>query len=273
MQCYAWAKLFLQSAKWQLANLQQNCVTSHTHTHTTIYRPSWILSRTTPVSQHQEGKTDLNLVEQEIVSGSGISWAICKSAPHPRQPRQHPITQFFTGQMPFLPPNRQCQYKIFLERLFCTPSLAAPKGNCPVCPPGYITSSSWQFLSPRQQDRLPSLPKQDRPSFHSPLSDDPIHSASTEAACKTSPVSTSMADCMHSGLLHSRHLPAVRWANTSIVFTMEHNASVISAMTLCVSQAIIILKWQNGFLLFFWHRGFPQLIPHCVIRKFSPLQK
>ena len=25
------------------------------------------------------------LLEQEIVSGSDISWAICKSAPHPRQ--------------------------------------------------------------------------------------------------------------------------------------------------------------------------------------------
>jgi len=31
------------------------------------------------------------------------------SAPHPRQPRQHPTTQFFTGRMPFLPPNQQRQ--------------------------------------------------------------------------------------------------------------------------------------------------------------------
>ena len=31
------------------------------------------------------------------------------SAPHPRQPRQHPTTQFFTGRMPFLIPNQQCQ--------------------------------------------------------------------------------------------------------------------------------------------------------------------
>ena len=29
------------------------------------------------------------------MSGSGICWAICKSAPHPRQPRQHRTTQFF----------------------------------------------------------------------------------------------------------------------------------------------------------------------------------
>jgi len=43
------------------------------------------------------------------VGGSGICWAICKPAPHPRQPRQHPTTQFFTGRMPFLPPNQQRQ--------------------------------------------------------------------------------------------------------------------------------------------------------------------
>jgi len=43
------------------------------------------------------------------VSGSGI-WAICKSALCSRQkPCQHPTTQFFTGRMPFLPPNQQCQ--------------------------------------------------------------------------------------------------------------------------------------------------------------------
>jgi len=43
------------------------------------------------------------------VSGSVISWAICKSAPRSRQTRQHPTTQFFTGRMPFLPPNQHRQ--------------------------------------------------------------------------------------------------------------------------------------------------------------------
>ena len=44
------------------------------------------------------------------MGGSGISWTICKSfAPHSRQPRQYPITQFFTGRMLFLTPNQQCQ--------------------------------------------------------------------------------------------------------------------------------------------------------------------
>ena len=51
------------------------------------------------------------LLKQETASGSGISWAICKSAPHSRQitmPAPH-HSSFFTGQMPFLPPNQQHQ--------------------------------------------------------------------------------------------------------------------------------------------------------------------
>ena len=42
-------------------------------------------SGTTRVSQYQKSKTDLDLLKQETVSGSGISWAICKSAPSSRQ--------------------------------------------------------------------------------------------------------------------------------------------------------------------------------------------
>jgi len=54
-----------------------------------------------PVSWHHKGKTNLDLMEQETVSGSGISWAICKSAPWPRHN--------YASQMPFLPPNQQRQ--------------------------------------------------------------------------------------------------------------------------------------------------------------------
>jgi len=44
------------------------------------------------------------------VSGSGISWAICKSAPRSRQITiPAPTTLSFTGRMPFLPPNQQRQ--------------------------------------------------------------------------------------------------------------------------------------------------------------------
>jgi len=38
-----------------------------------------------PEKQNYYGKTNLDLLEEEIVSGSDISWAICKSAPRLRQ--------------------------------------------------------------------------------------------------------------------------------------------------------------------------------------------
>jgi len=51
------------------------------------------------------------LLKQETVSGSGISWAICKSASHPRADNHAstPPLSFFIGRMPFLSPNQQCQ--------------------------------------------------------------------------------------------------------------------------------------------------------------------
>ena len=44
------------------------------------------------------------------MSGSGISWAVCKSAPRSRQITTIvPHHSVFTGQMPILPPNQQRQ--------------------------------------------------------------------------------------------------------------------------------------------------------------------
>ena len=58
-----------------------------------------------------KGKTNLDLLEQERVSGSGISWVTCKSFAH--RPRQITMSahhhSVFTGRMPFLPLNQQCQ--------------------------------------------------------------------------------------------------------------------------------------------------------------------
>jgi len=50
---------------------------THAHTHArmhtqSFYGPLGLLSRTTRVSWHQKGKTNLDLLQQEIVSGSGI---------------------------------------------------------------------------------------------------------------------------------------------------------------------------------------------------------
>jgi len=61
----------------------------YTQKHTIVLLLFWNLSETTRVSRYQkgenqEGKTNLDLLEPEIVSGSSICWTICKSAPHPR---------------------------------------------------------------------------------------------------------------------------------------------------------------------------------------------
>ena len=70
------------------------------------------LSGTTWVSRYQIGIKPIWIsLEQETVSGSGISWAICKFAPRSSQittPVPH-RSVFFTGRMPFLPPNQQRQ--------------------------------------------------------------------------------------------------------------------------------------------------------------------
>ena len=82
-------------------------ITDTTHTHTFngpfLGLPGWAGTR--------KEKPIWILLKQETVSGSGISWAICKSAPRSRQittPAPQPLC-FFTGRMPFLPPNQQCQ--------------------------------------------------------------------------------------------------------------------------------------------------------------------
>jgi len=62
------------------------------------------------VNRYQKGKNNLDFSEAR---DSEWQWyqlghmQVCKY-PH-RQPHQHPTTQFFTGRMPFLPPNQQRQ--------------------------------------------------------------------------------------------------------------------------------------------------------------------
>ena len=79
---------------------------THTRTHTRLTAlcpglPWWASTR--------KVKPIWILLKQETVSASGISWAICKSAPRSRQiTTPAPPAQFFTGRMPFLPPNHQC---------------------------------------------------------------------------------------------------------------------------------------------------------------------
>jgi len=60
------------------------------------------------VSRHQKDKTNLDLLKQQTVSGSGISWAICKSAPCPREiTASATYNSVFYRLDAFLPPNQQ----------------------------------------------------------------------------------------------------------------------------------------------------------------------
>ena len=86
---------------------------SVTHTHTIVSWLFWTLSGTTQVSWYQkdkkqEDKTNLDLLEQEIVSGSGISWVICKSAPWPRHittPASHHSVLYRPDTLPVAHPT------------------------------------------------------------------------------------------------------------------------------------------------------------------------
>jgi len=81
------------------------CRNTHTHPF------NGPLSGTTQVASTRKVKPIWILLKQETVSGSGISWAICKYAPHSRQiTMQAPHDSvYFTGRMPFLPPKQQSQ--------------------------------------------------------------------------------------------------------------------------------------------------------------------
>ena len=81
---------------------------SHTHTHTHQFNGS--LYGTTGWASTRKVKPIWILLKQEILSGSGISWAICKCATRSKQiTMPAPLHSVFTGRMPFLPPKQQRQ--------------------------------------------------------------------------------------------------------------------------------------------------------------------
>jgi len=88
--------------------------------HTTVLGPSSILSGTTRVSRHQKGKTNLDLLKQDIVNGSGISCAICKSAPWPRHiltPASHHSVFYMPDALPATQPTASKNWRHSSENL------------------------------------------------------------------------------------------------------------------------------------------------------------
>ena len=73
-------------------------------------------SGTTQVSRYQKGKTNLDFTEARDMSGSGISWDICKSAPHSRQittPAPHRSVFLQAGRPSCRPTNSVKALKAF----------------------------------------------------------------------------------------------------------------------------------------------------------------
>jgi len=85
--CGKMADQFWMPFGWWMESVRDECrpiTWIHTHTHTTVLLLFWNISRTTRVSRYQKGKTrkvetNQDLLEQEIVNGSGICWAICNA--------------------------------------------------------------------------------------------------------------------------------------------------------------------------------------------------
>jgi len=82
---------------------------TNTHTHTRPFNGPF--SGTTQVSQYQKGKTDLDFTEARAREwqwhqlGHMQVCILLQTDNHTSTP---PLS-FFTGRMPFLPPNQQCQ--------------------------------------------------------------------------------------------------------------------------------------------------------------------
>jgi len=91
-----------------LADTQQTA-SKHTHTHTHLFNGP--LSGTTLVSQYQKGKTNLYFTEAR---DSEWQWhqlghvQVCTSLQTDNHASTPPLS-FFTGRMPFLPPNQHRQ--------------------------------------------------------------------------------------------------------------------------------------------------------------------
>ena len=98
---------FLSHRHGQCTAMIQSDLVCITHTHTHLF--NGFFSRTTQVSRYHKGKTSLDFTE---ASDSEWKWhqlghmQVCTSLQTDNHARTPPLS-FFTGQMPFLPPNQQ----------------------------------------------------------------------------------------------------------------------------------------------------------------------
>ena len=94
---------------------------THTHTHTRLTALFPGLPRRAGT---RKVKPILILLKQETVSGSGISWAVCKSAPRSRQittPAPH-HSVFLQAGCPSCRPTNSVKALLYELAIFCQPS-------------------------------------------------------------------------------------------------------------------------------------------------------
>ena len=105
--------------------------TTDTHAHTGL---TVLFSGTTQVSRYQKAKPIWILLKQETASGSGISWAICKSAPRSGQtttPAPHHSVFYRPDALPAAQPTASKHRNDWHWEIFATGAgRSATSRNC-----------------------------------------------------------------------------------------------------------------------------------------------
>ena len=128
------------------------CSVTHTHTHP-FNGP---LSRTTQVSRYQKGKTNPDFTEAR---DSGISWAICKSAPCSRQttmPATHHSVFLQDGCPSCCPTNSVKALKALVRLTKHFRNIAMAKGHAYIDKHSYLQHSHWYKNQAVQRVRIPT---------------------------------------------------------------------------------------------------------------------
>jgi len=104
-----------------------HAINQHTHTRLTA-----LFSGTTRVSRYQRGKTNLDFYwSKETVSDSGISWAICNSAPRSRQitmPAPHHSVFYRPDALPAAQPTASKHWRQAINQ-HCVKILMGPSST------------------------------------------------------------------------------------------------------------------------------------------------
>jgi len=101
---------------------QQQLLLLVLHSFNGLFSRSTSRGKPAPEKQNHSGKTNLDLLEQEIVSGSDISWVMCKSAPRSRQitmPAPHHLVFYRSDALPAAQPTVSKHWKQGNDKTTC----------------------------------------------------------------------------------------------------------------------------------------------------------